>query len=99
MAEDAVISGWHQGTVDAADAAGGVAIGTAVGNKAAFGRLKKRCKVATGRELGWSKSRCGMAGDAPVSGQRVWKWNRADTIVLGPATMTTLATGARFGKM
>jgi hypothetical protein len=68
MAKNAVFSGRHQGTVDTADAAGGVAIGAAVGDKATFGRLKERSKVAAGRELGWCKSGCGMACDAPVGG-------------------------------
>src|SRR5450631_2788181 len=34
----------------------------------------------------------GMAHYAPVTGQRVWKWNRAYTIVLGSTAMTSLAT-------
>jgi hypothetical protein len=34
-----------------------------------------------------------MAINAYASGSRVWKWNRADAIVLGAPTMATLATG------
>jgi hypothetical protein len=64
MACNAGTSGWNQGSVDAAEAAGGVAMGTVVDNKATFSRLKERSKVAAG---GRCKSGCGMASNAPVS--------------------------------
>jgi hypothetical protein len=95
MAFNAVTNGWHLGSVDTANAAGGVTMGTFVVGKAGVSSAgcilstrEKRSKVLCGR----SKAACGMACNATVSGKRVRIWERTDTIVLGSTTMTALAT-------
>jgi hypothetical protein len=58
-----------------------------LGYKAGFGQIKQRAKILSGR----IKSVCGVAGNAPVAGQRVRERNRAYAVVFCPATMATLA--------
>jgi hypothetical protein len=89
MALNAVLSGWHLGTVDATDFAGGMTMGTVAADETtSFGLGKKRSKVLSGV----CKAACGMTRNASISGKRVWKWNRTDAIVLGTTAMTALAT-------